>query len=173
MTFWPSNSNTTRQLPEIDTDHCPSRSPCRDAAAHRAAPYRTAPVPFQSAASIARNRLTCCGETPLMSPRRCSRSSPLWRKRKIIYEKRDFSHYTCQGRTIAGVSPITLPLQNGRLAGVERLGAAVEHVAMARVAHPSGSHASAPHYAPAALVSRARQQRQRAVRPTYMPWNML
>jgi hypothetical protein len=36
------------------------------------------------AARTARNRFACWAETPLVSPREYSRSSPLWRRRRII-----------------------------------------------------------------------------------------
>src|SRR6516162_6876633 len=66
------------------------------------------------AASTARNRFTCWAETPLVSPREYSRSSPLWRKRRIIGEKCDVSHYTCQAsKLIARPSAHwqTIPMQ--------------------------------------------------------------
>jgi hypothetical protein len=46
-------------------------------------------------------------------------------------------------------------------------------VAAARVGLTRQDHMHQRRMTRLPLVSRARQQRQRAVRPTYMPWNML
>lgn len=62
------------------------------------------------AASTARNLFTCRAETPLVSPREYSRSSPLWRKRRITGEKCDVSHYTCQGCELTAAFT-TLPVR--------------------------------------------------------------
>ena len=50
------------------------------------------------AASTARNLFTCWAETPLVSPREYSRSSPLWRKRRIMV--RSVTSHITQVKTV-------------------------------------------------------------------------
>jgi hypothetical protein len=73
----------TRQLPEIDTDHWPARSPRRGCSRKPGSAMSDGTEAVASAASTARNRFKCWVETPLVSPSEYSRSSPLWRKRRI------------------------------------------------------------------------------------------